>query len=189
MELSSLQEHYEALTKEGYQVMGVEVLVRHLNNFLLLRPPRYQGWALPSVLLREQQFYTYEAEINKKAHQLGLIGLAFKGWLAPYTVAIPRKQAWMRLLLTTTSSSLAPPPGYSWFWYCPYPQRSDAQMLGWELEKLFNKVKENYPPINQEVEARHRYDLADPSEEWLEYEPPNNLWLWHEGDGSCEPAK
>lgn len=184
MELLQLREHYEALTTEGYKVIGVEMLVRHLNNFLLLRPPRYKGWALPSVLLRDLELCAYEAEINKKALQLSLVGLAFKGWLAPYRVAIPRKHAWMRLLLITTSPSLAPPPGYSWFWYCPYAHSSDAQMLGLELEKLFNKVKEQCPPINQEVEARHRYDLADNSEEWLEYGQPNNLWLWREGGGN-----
>jgi hypothetical protein len=40
MELLPLREHEEALTADGYQVIGAEILVRHLNNFLLLRLPR-----------------------------------------------------------------------------------------------------------------------------------------------------
>jgi hypothetical protein len=54
-------------------------------------------------------------------------------------------------------------------------------MLGLKLETLLNKVKEQCPPINQEVEARHQHNLADDSEEWLEYGQPNNLLLWREG--------
>ncbi|MDP8964313.1 MAG: hypothetical protein M3O33_10080 [Cyanobacteriota bacterium] len=32
MERSPLREHYEALTAKRYQIIGAEVLVRHLNN-------------------------------------------------------------------------------------------------------------------------------------------------------------
>ncbi len=189
MELSPLREHEEALTADEYQVMGAEILVRHLNNFLLLRLPRSKGWTFPSVLLRDRHLYTDEAQINNKALQLGLAELTFIGWLTPHTVAIPRKLAWMRLLFTTPSASLAPPPGYSWFWYCPYTHSSDIQILGLELEKLFNKVKEHCPPTHQDVEARHRYNLADSSEEWLEYGQPNHPWLLHEGGGNYGRTK
>jgi hypothetical protein len=180
MELK-LKEYCVSLTEAGYRINSAKLLIRFLNNFLLLRSPFDPRWSVPLTRLNGVEPATYWERINGDLHYLGVQAPTLTNILEPDTSAFP-KTASLQLIFTVASSALTPPFGYSWFWYCPWSRYPDCELLGFILEQLFEVVR-----TSTDID----YSGAScplPDNPKLEvFEAPSSLWLWKEGgDGTYQ---
>ncbi len=176
MELKFI-DHCASLIEAGYQISSAKLLIRFLNNFLLLRSPFDPRWSVPLTSLSSVEPAAYWERINGELHHLGVQAPTLTGILDPDTSAFP-KTASLQLIFTASSSAVTVPLGYSWFWYCPWSRYPDSELLGFILEQLFEVVRKSTDidytgaacplPDNPKLEV---------------FEAPSSLWLWKEGGG------